>query len=360
MESRSAVWIVALVASVATGAAHAEPTRDFTIAIFGDTQKMVRAGEGPPFRLPPIERQRMQRFAAMIDWVVEHREKENIELVLHVGDVINAGVEGPETPRSAEEWARFDSQWKRLERVVPYLIARGNHDDPTGFARYYGKQRFERLAERFDDLDYLGGAPAQDAHALRVDLGGQPTLVLSVSCNPPPEELAFVHDQLNGNPELPAVLVTHIMTAAPGVHLRSESKSDPWCSARKPGADLWQALVLTHPGQVILTASGHFVNRSLAENAAKRLEVAAGRPSVLDTYQNFQAFSDSPAGYYLTLVRVRAAQGTIEVETFSPVARESDREFPWQLRVEGRSYLAPTAFRFAVSAAAPVGSDQSD
>jgi hypothetical protein len=297
--------------------------------------------------MPGIERQRLRRFAAMIDWVLDHRKAEHIELVLHVGDAINAGIEGPETPQSAEEWRRFDSQWKRLDRAVPYLIARGNHDDPGGFARHYGKARFEELAARFEPLEYLGSTAAQDGHALRLDLGGQPTLLLSVSCNPPPEELEFVRAQLAANAELPAILVSHIITAAPGIHVRSTSASNPWCSKNPPGADLWREIVLAHPGQVVLTASGHIVQGGgPAMNASKAIEDVQGT-RVLDTYENFQAFSDSPGGYYLTLVRVRPAAGTVEVETFSPVARDGDPEAPRRLVVEGRTHLAPTLFRFA-------------
>jgi hypothetical protein len=326
--------------------ASADPTRDFTIAIFGDTQKMVRAVEGPPFQFPAIERQRLRRFAAMVDWVIDHRKAENIELVLHVGDAINAGIEGPETPRSAEEWRRFDSVWKRFDRVVPYLIARGNHDDRGGFAQHYGKARLARLDARFEALEYLGSSAAEDGHALRLELGGQPTLLLSVSCNPPPEELAFARAQLAANAGLPAILVTHILTAGPGIHLRSISGTNPWCSGNPPGADLWQELVVAHPGQILITASGHVVQPTLAQNASKTVEEVGGA-QVLDTYENFQAYSDNPGGYYLTLVRVRPGPGTVEVETFSPVAREGDPQFPRRLAVEGRTYLPPTPFRFS-------------
>ncbi len=344
MTSRALLAAV-LLSGLLAPVAGAEPTRDFTIAIFGDTQKMVRAVEGPPFGFPPIERTRLRRFGAMVDWVVDHRKSDGIELVLHLGDVINAGIDGPATPRSDEEWRRFDSQWKRLDRAVPYLIARGNHDDPEGFARHYGKARYEKLAERFEGLDYLGSSAAEDAHALRLDLGGQPTLLLSVSCNPPPEELAFVRGQLAANAELPAVLVTHILTAGPGIHLRSTSASNPWCSKNAPAADLWSEIVAAHAGQIVLTASGHVVQQGLARNASKRIEEVQGA-RILDTYQNFQAFSDTPGGYYLTLVRVRAGAGTVEVETFSPIARRGDAEFPPLPRVEGRTYLAPTLFPF--------------
>jgi hypothetical protein len=342
-------WLAALLLTgLLAPTALAEPTRDFTIAIFGDTQKMVRAVAGPPFTFPGAERDRMRRFSAMVDWVIDHRKAEHIELVLHVGDAINAGIEpGPESERSAEEWRRFDSQWKRLDRAVPYLIARGNHDDPTGFARYYGKARYQKLAERFPALAHLGSTAADDGHALRLDLGGQPTLLLSVSCNPPPEELAFVHSQLEQNAELPAILVSHIITAGPGIHVRSTSSSNPWCSRNPPGADLWSEVVLAHPGQVVLAASGHVVQSGLAQNASKTIEELEGGARVLDTYQNFQAFSDTPAGYYLTLVRVRPGPGTVEIETLSPVAREGDPEFPRRLVVEGRTHLAPTPFRFS-------------
>ena len=108
-----------------------------------------------------------------------------------------------------------------------------------------------------------------------------------------------------------------------------------------------------HAGQILLTASGHVVNGGgLALNASKQIETLEGGARVLDTYENFQAFSDTLGGYYLTLLRVRPGPGAVEVETFSPVAREGDREFPPRLVVEGRTHLAPTPFRFAAPAPA--------
>jgi len=328
-----------LVLAAALPAAAAD---DFSIVIFGDTQKMVRSS-GPEPR--PGERRRVTRFARMIDWVIAEREARRIDLVLHVGDAINAGDLGVETPKSAGEWARFNAEWKRLDGVVPYLIARGNHDDRVEFARHYGAAHFAALAARFDAVVYLGSVePHQDAHALEVALGGQPTLVLSASCNPPPREMEFLRAQLAAHPELPAVLVTHILTWAPGIHIPSTNKRDPDCSQNQPAPRLWEDLVVPHARQFVLTASGHVVvGDDPAISGSKAVE-QIGAEQVLDTFQNFQGFSDEPAGYALTLVQFRPGEGTVSVETIVPL-----RDPPAApLAREGRTRLGPVPFRFGV------------
>ena len=327
--------------------ARATPHRDFTIVIFGDTQKMVRANGSPPSRVKAIERARLGRFERMIDWILDHREDEGIELVLHVGDAINAGVFGRETAQTREEWARFDRQWKRLDGVVPYLVARGNHDNRAEFARHYGAAHFRALAAGLPGLELLASSEREDAHVLRLDLGGQPTLVMSVSCYPPDDEIELLRRELREHPDLPAVIVSHIITAGPGLHPASTSKSDPDCSGERAPLRVWDDLVVPHAAQVVLTASGHFFDRTPGRSGSKVVEQVGGS-RILDTFQNFQPFSDSAAGYALTLVRVQASDGTISVDTYSPV--EAGRGEPLaQLDAQDRMRLAPTPFVFAVT-----------
>jgi hypothetical protein len=51
-----------------------------TVIIFGDTQTAVNGG--------PLE---YADFTDQIDWVVANKYAENIDFVLHVGDIINLG-----------------------------------------------------------------------------------------------------------------------------------------------------------------------------------------------------------------------------------------------------------------------------
>jgi hypothetical protein len=53
-----------------------------TIVVFGDSQHLVEKREGSP---------EFDEFKGMVDWIVRNKCRENIDLVLHVGDAIQSG-----------------------------------------------------------------------------------------------------------------------------------------------------------------------------------------------------------------------------------------------------------------------------
>ncbi len=164
---------------------------DFTIAIFGDTQTYTLG-----FGLEPV-------LANMVDFVIDNAEAENIDLVIHVGDLINAGIFDEVTFDTTEQWARFNAELKRLDPELPYAVVRGNHDNTQEFRLHYGSGPFDEFPH------YLATHPGEDddAHAWIVDLGGQDTLVLGISCNPTTAELGWAQGVLDQNPGLPAVVM---------------------------------------------------------------------------------------------------------------------------------------------------------
>ena len=197
-----ALWLIAFTPA----GAHAQA--DYrTVVIFGDTQTLVN---GDP--------DNSADFAAMIDWVIANKYAENIDFILHVGDIINIGSFLPLPPVcsgqpvetlgqclsapscsppppgcypmdngsgqtdclscsfsmlvSAEEWQRFTAEWSRLEpdpasgwSGIPYAIVRGNHDnvgtdlpsefDIPGYNQYYGEAEMEALEVAFAGSDRL-------------------------------------------------------------------------------------------------------------------------------------------------------------------------------------------------------------
>ena len=177
-----------------------------TVVIFGDTQTLVRHKDAG------LER--------MVDWVTQNRERENIDMVLHVGDIIEDGEKLTIDPRWAEacpgspdagahgacrescsaargcvqirkrcyscwqlkrdveaQWRFFNNRWRKLEQAgIPYAMVKGNHDNvgssspiefpqkktdgqsPTaGYEDHYGAEHWRKLAKRYPSFEYLGG-----------------------------------------------------------------------------------------------------------------------------------------------------------------------------------------------------------
>lgn len=176
-----------------------------TVVIFGDTQT---ATGGDPVQYAD--------FTAQIDWVIANKYTENIDFILHVGDIIDLGSFLPLpascsgqpsvsigyclsqpicTPAPAGcyaadngvggtdcvscsfpidyvpfQWQNFTSQWSRLEpnpsigwSGIPYAIVRGNHDnvgtdipsefEVAGYNQYFSGESMEALEARFSGSD---------------------------------------------------------------------------------------------------------------------------------------------------------------------------------------------------------------
>jgi hypothetical protein len=279
---------------IALATAPSSRADDFTIVVLGDTQTY---SDTPA--LEPV-------FENMIDYVLAHVVSDDIALVLQVGDVIEQGTGDAVTANTTDEWARFNAQWKRLDNVVPYAVARGNHDNTQEFSLHYGSTPSSAFSH------YLGTHPGEDddAHAWRVDLGGQDALVLGISCNPSAAELGWAQGILDGAPDLPAIVLSHIITSFRGVHLRSASFGGQLACNGNPPASIWEDLVVPNAKQVFMTASGHVIGAPRGFKATRE----TNRALILDTLQNWQG--GASANGCMTLVRFRTGAQEVGVEAF--------------------------------------------
>ena len=274
----------------------ADTAEPFTIVIFGDTQTYT----SEPTLLPVL--------ANMIDYVIANVDTLDIELVLHVGDMIQSGTGNFATPTTTAQWAILDAEWKRLDPVVPYAVVRGNHDNADEFAQHYGSAHFSQLVMGQPVFPhYLDSHPGEDddASAWVVNLGGQDTIVLGSSCNPSASELAWMQARLDERKEMPAIVVNHMITSVGGGHF-SSSTLQPTCLGNGP-VSLWEELVEPNANQVFLSASGHAI-----DDVGYKRVVAVGGDRVLDTFQNWQGPGRSSRGC-MVLVHVRPGVEEVEV-----------------------------------------------
>ena len=208
MDRRAIVWCALAMSLVVMGLApqSARAQADYrTVVIFGDTQTAIN---GDP--------DQYSDFSAMVNWVIANKHTENIDLVMHVGDIVNLGSFLPVPPSCSgqpavsmgyclsqpicspapagcyaapaggggtdciscsfpttytpPEWERFVDQWSRFDPDpavgwlgIPTAIVRGNHDnvgvDPSteldvrGFNYYYSEANLEALETAFAGSD---------------------------------------------------------------------------------------------------------------------------------------------------------------------------------------------------------------
>ena len=219
------ISVTALLVAIAWPAS-AVPYR--TVVVFGDTQALVVEREVDPS-------ESYLRFLEMTRWVAEHRESENIDFVLHVGDITQHGsvcafaCEEPEARQVNGEWDRFMEGWGNIERAgIPYAIVPGNHDNvyplltPSperttpvdAFASFFGRDEFEGRPTHVATCD--AGTPDDRCHGFstlghvwRFQLGSQDVLVAGLPDTPDGGSMAWFEDVIKEQPDTPAILVSH-------------------------------------------------------------------------------------------------------------------------------------------------------
>ena len=185
---------VSVTTDLATGG---PPPAYRTIVIIGDTQSHINGtdaiGEGG----------RYDDLNDQITWIIENRITEGIDLVVHVGDMIDAGNNLPlsdgcdgdpvitpvltcaaengngeaacdaiagcayaahngncapctKVDDAAAEWARFLAIWSRLDGLVPYILTKGNHDNRGHLAALFPDRDTNGWDQLFDDTYWEG------------------------------------------------------------------------------------------------------------------------------------------------------------------------------------------------------------
>ncbi|GAM56311.1 secreted protein [Vibrio ishigakensis] len=143
---------------------------NFKIAILPDTQYLT-------FNYPEI-------FTKQTEWLAANAAKEDIQFVIHVGDIVQKG-------QNEWEWEHANESMKVLDDAgIPYSTTIGNHDiDKTAsswelvnadnFIKHYGPHRFEGRD------DFLGASEDGLVTAFRFSATGRDFLILNMSIDQP-------------------------------------------------------------------------------------------------------------------------------------------------------------------------------
>jgi hypothetical protein len=277
--------------------------KPYTIVVLPDTQYYAA-------HYPEI-------FYNQTAWIAANKQARNIVYVTHVGDVVD-------DPSSEEQWRVASAAMAKLDGVVPYGIAPGNHDlllDGSAplYAKYFPTSRLQSDGDWggsfLTDPKYAGSA-AHDKNTYRLFSAGRNRYIaFNLEFCPPDKVLQWTSEVLYKYPGRRAIITTHSFLDKYG------DRSEPngcWVTnhaGMNAGAQIWDKLVVatSHPN-LWMFIGGH--NNVSETGAARRNDLVRGH-NIWQLLDNYQQFSQGGSGY-LRLMTVTPTEHKIRVQTYSP------------------------------------------
>jgi Calcineurin-like phosphoesterase/Carboxypeptidase regulatory-like domain len=322
-----------------TAMAQATPG-EFTIVALPDTQIYAKSYPGI--------------FASQTRWIADHKADMNIQLVVGLGDIVDAGG-------NTTQWQNADAAYRTLDGVVPYMAAIGNHDydanNPAGrtgstknFNTYFGPSRYAGKSY------YAGSYPAgsnENFYGI-VNLGGKPYLVLVLECFPRDAALNWAAGVIKANADKSVIIVTHAFTYADNMRMSkcdSNSSYSFGVGTDNDGEDTWTKLASLYPN-VVMVLSGHVVQ---GDGTGRRVDYGVNGNLVNEILADYQSWTNGGNGY-MRVMTFQPALNQVVVRTYSPYLNawltDSHNQFTVPLKAVGMtSVLAQGALSGKVKSA---------
>lgn len=315
------IWRIGLVLPALlvlfAGNAYAQPT-DFSIVVLPDPQfyaaKFTKVG------------------LAQTEWICQNVAKLQIKFVVTTGDNVDVGY--------------IDAQFKnsthfmdKLDDVVPYGLACGNHDlkdskkgsyTSRKFVDYYGPQRFKKCAW------YGGASPSGFSSYQTFSGGGSKFIAIELAVAAPKAEVQWAKKVIADNPAMPVILTTHQMLTPEAEMDKGTAVSG---SDRQTPSQMWEQLVEPSP-QIFLVLCGHHHGEAYT---TKKTQAAQPVHVILQDYQ------EDPNGGngWLRIFTFHPDENKGDVQTYSPTLNQykkgSKSEFSFAL--DFKRLTAPTSVK---------------
>ncbi|MCO6046183.1 metallophosphoesterase [Aeoliella sp. ICT_H6.2] len=304
----------------------------WTLAILPDTQ--IYAQSYP------------QHYDAQTQWIADHAESHNIKYVLHEGDITNRNTIG--------QWDNALASMNKLNGVVPYAMAPGNHDyGPNGNGgdrdsffnsdSYFGPNSF------YGSQASVGGffEPSKTDNSWHTfNAGGKDWLVLALEWGPRNEVVDWANQVVSSHPNHDVMLVTHAyMYYDETIYdWSTKGSSQSWnphgygihnTSTANDGQELWDKLVSQHDN-FRMTFNGHVLN----DGTGFRSTAGVGGNPVHQMLANYQMNAQGGMGD-MRLLEFKDDGETVEVRTYSPVLDRLDMSYDQQFTLNLNELHSP-------------------
>jgi len=299
----------------------------FTIAILGDTQNYSQSN-------PAI-------YAQQTQWLADNKAARNLQMVLHVGDIVNVDT--------TSQWNAAVAAQSKLDGVIPYAMAPGNHD----YSNSRSVSQFN-LASRFGPGSPYAAQPTLEGffpdepnsrmntyHV--VEANGQKLLVLALEFGPRDQVVDWAKTVAEAHPDHRLILLTHGAMYDGGRwfdarvdpndpqgrtydqvrdsqvhHPENESiynpKSYSWAADSNDGWDLWDKLVRGQENSSLVIAGHQYDDR---DGFPYQLEENDAGNDVYHMLVNMQARNLGGEGW-IRLLEFDPDGVTVRVKSYSP------------------------------------------
>ncbi len=255
----SQLLLLCLFVFTANGQEDAEPLPYFTVVLMPDTQYYSE-------KFPHL-------YTAQCQWIRDNAEKQNIQFVVHLGDIVQ------NYNQSEDEWKVARDAHRLLDGVVPYSVAPGNHDqdlddrDSSLFNKYFPVSDFEKY-------DWYGGnlGDDNDNNYCLFESGGLKFLILNLEYGPDDRILEWANQIVKQHPDRRVIVATHHYMAPNGRHPH--------------GQRVWDQLVYDN-SNIFMVVCGHVGALSLQTSLNKEGKM------VYEILTDFQRMGDQGGGGWL-------------------------------------------------------------
>ena len=329
--------LAALFISCVTSNANAQTdsAKSWTIAVIPDTQYYVRSTENAPI------------FTEITQWLADNQEKINLQLVLHVGDIVDNN--------SKEQWTRAKESLQVLDGKVPYVLAVGNHDlgknssDRSTMLNEYFKISDNPLNEKIFGGYFENGHMENAWYNFKYN--NKDYIIFSLEFGPRNEVVQWANGIAGLNPDKSFMLVTHefidqestlFSDDGMAAHTVRETKNSPYgygiskIGSVNCGQELWDSFINKY-SNFELIFNGHYKAYKKTGPTKKDVEAIWNELAVSyrkDTYPGERIVHQmlfngqwAPKGGngWIRLLTFSPDNETVTVKTFSPyLARTSE------------------------------------
>lgn len=290
------VGMIVLVISIFQIVFATSSAEEFTILVIPDTQYYAES-------YPDV-------YTNQTQWIVENKDSLNIQFVVHVGDIVNAGS-------NTTQWDRANTSMSLLDGVVDYLVVPGNHDyassspsggDLTNYNTYFNYTRF-------DSYGYYGGHYPNNGNQNNYGLftvGDYDFIVLGLGFCPSDAELNWADSILTTYEDREKIIFTHIYMNYDNTRvIDRDANSCRYYKSGHEGDSIYTNFIQSHT-KVRMVFSGHIVGGT----TGRRMDVVEGTPCH-QILQNYQFVGDDDEGW-LRYYTFKIDENKIEATTYSP------------------------------------------
>ncbi|UUX33889.1 metallophosphoesterase [Fundicoccus culcitae] len=276
-------------------------------------------------------------FESQTSWIAENQASENIDFVLHVGDIVNEAY-------NISQWESASNVMEILEEAkINYAIVTGNHD--VDYSRigvedvaYYDDMRNELEnypkyfpVERFASMSTFGGSSPNGYNTYHfIAAEDYQIMVLALDWLPSDETLDWAQDILKQYSKTPTIILKHDF-----IRPRKNDHSGEVQISGEETQKQWE--IFKEYNQIFMTLNGHFTGSDYGT-----LKNAYGN-DVFMTSVDFQGKVRGGNGW-MRLMTLDIENSRINGTTFSPYVMSLPLE---EREAEDLEYLEDEANQFS-------------